>query len=135
MSEFYTPKGYRKNIDSKGLTESMEDYLEMLYREKITRIKDLAANLNVKPSSASKMVNVLKNKGYVDYQKYGMIRLTEKGIQTGEYLLKRHQVLNQLFCYLNHTSSETKQVEQIEHYVTPETILNIEKFLEKILPF
>ena len=60
MDEFYTLNGYRLKSNY-FLTEAQEDYLEMIYRiyleKKIVHIKDIANNLNVKNSSASKMVN------------------------------------------------------------------------------
>ena len=62
-NEFYTYRGYQIKQDEK-LTVSMEDYLEMIYRiclnEGYTRINQLADNLNVKASSASKIVQNLQ---------------------------------------------------------------------------
>ena len=61
-SNFYTLNGYR-NKNKNKLTESMEDYLEMIYRYKSkgeVRVKDISSRLNVKPSSVSKMINKLK---------------------------------------------------------------------------
>ena len=60
---FYTMKGYeRANVDE--LTSSMEDYLEMVCRMEAegypVRVSLLAANLHVRPSSASKMLDNLK---------------------------------------------------------------------------
>lgn len=118
-----------------GLTESMEDYLEMIYRQgengEYIRISHLAAELNVKPSSCSKMVMNLKNTGHVSYEKYGMVQLTELGRETGNYLLHRHEVLHRFFCLINGSDDELKQVEQIEHYINKETVKNIEAFMEK----
>ena len=65
-NRFYTQKGYQLN-ETNELTASMEDYLEMicriLKRTDVVRINELAEKLNVKPSSASKMVNNLKRRG------------------------------------------------------------------------
>ena len=79
---YFTFKGYQLNNDS-NLTSSMEDYLEMIIRLKekqpFVRINELANNLNVRPSSASKMVTKLSQEGFLEYQKYGIITLTELG--------------------------------------------------------
>jgi len=71
MSEnnrFYTLKGYAM-LEGNVITSSMEDYLEMIYRihssGEAVRIGALAESLNVKPSSASKMVDNLKRQGMV----------------------------------------------------------------------
>ena len=62
-NDFYTQKGYELH-NTDDLTASMEDYLEMICRmlkgQDIVRIQALSENLHVKPSSASKMVNALK---------------------------------------------------------------------------
>jgi len=42
------------------------------------RINTLAEMLNVRPSSATKMVQKLSEKGFVEYKRYGIITLTEK---------------------------------------------------------
>lgn len=133
-NDFYTQKGYElQNTDT--LTASMEDYLEMICRilkhQEVVRIQELSETLHVKPSSASKMVNMLKDKGYLSFQKYGYLTVTEKGQKIGEYLLYRHDILHEFLCILNHTDNELEQVEKIEHFITPETIINLQELLLK----
>ncbi len=127
---FRTLKGYELIHNSK-MTHAMEDYLEMIYRclkeEGSIRINNLADKLNVKPSSSSKMVNNLKNLGYVEYEKYGIIKLTSKGDAIGEYLLHRHDVLNKFFCLLNNSKEEIEQTEKVEHFIDEKTLYNIER--------
>ena len=134
-SNFYTLKGYHL-LESNEITSSMEDYLEMIYRlymdKQILRINNLAQQLNVKPSSASKMVSNLKKYGLVDFEKYGVIQLTEKGLELGEYLLYRHELLHKLFCFINDTSNELEQVEKVEHFIDTRTIHNLKNFLDRI---
>ncbi len=132
---FYTLKGYQRN-EINDLTASMEDYLEMICRilrkTEVVRINELANKLHVKPSSASKMVHNLKEAGYIKFQKYGYIAVTKKGIETGEYLLHRHDVLHNLLCMINQTDNELNQVEKMEHFINETTVNNIEKFLNEI---
>jgi len=133
--EFYTLKGYELSEDNE-ITSSMEDYLEMICRllktEEYVRISVLAEKLNVKPSSASKMVNNLKMLGLVTFEKYGYIKLTEKGAVIGEYLLYRHEVINEFLCLVNNSESELEQVEKIEHFLNKKTIDNLKKITGKI---
>lgn len=133
--EFRTQKGYDiKN--NKLLTLAMEDYLEMICRHSkesgYIRISHLATLLNVKTSSASKMVVNLNKIGYVEYEKYGIVKPTQKGWEMGDYLLYRHNLLNRFFCYINQSENELEQIEQIEHYINYNTIKNIEKLLLKL---
>ena len=69
-SEFYTLKGYKLK-ENNYITESMEDYIEMIYRKvknKYITIKELSENLNVKASSVSKMANKLKELNLVNFE-------------------------------------------------------------------
>lgn len=131
---FYTLKGYSL-LEHTQITSSMEDYLEMICRihcdGQPVRIKELAECLHVKPSSASKMVGNLRKQGLVCFEKYGSVSLTDDGLELGEYLLFRHEVLHRFFCYINQNSDELEQVEKVEHFIEPKTVYNIEKWLDK----
>lgn len=131
---FYTLKGYQKE-DPESMTASMEDYLEMICRlllsEEVVRVSQLALMLHVQPSSASKMVKNLKDNGYLLSERYGYIRLTDKGKKAGDYLLFRHDILNRFLCLINQSEDELEQVEKIEHFINKETVYNIENFLEE----
>ena len=131
---FYTLKGYSRNENEK-LTSSMEDYLEMICRllqgNEVVRISELAGSLHVKPPSASKMVNNLRDAGYIEFKKYGYIVVTEKGQEAGRYLLHRHKVLHDFLCLLNHSENELEQVEKIEHFIDKTTVDNLELLTEK----
>ena len=132
---FYTLKGYQLNSTHK-ITTAMEDYLEMIYRllnnKSFARINELAEQLHVRPSSASKMVNNLKTAGYLIFEKYGYISLTDKGREEGKYLLFRHETLHQFLCLINDSSNELEQVEKIEHFINQETVYNIERIKSKL---
>lgn len=131
-SEFYTLTGYKLK-NHYMLTESMEDYLEMIYRNRETiTVKKLSSLLNVRPSSVSKMANKLKTLGYINFESYGDISLTENGIKIGEYLLWRHSILESLLKYINKDEFCLEQVERIEHFVDDVTLKNISSFLDKL---
>lgn len=134
-SDFHTLKGYQL-LSGGDITEAMEDYLEMICRymadNGYVRVNFLADKLNVRPSSASKMVVKLKELGLIQYEKYGLITLTEKGYAVGRYLLWRHELLHRFFCLLNHTEDELQQVELVEHYMTRETMRNLEGLVERM---
>ena len=131
-SDFYTLNGYR-NKNKNKLTESMEDYLEMIYRNRNKgeiHVKDISIKLNVKPSSVSKMINKLKEYNLVNFEKYGSITLTNEGIKIGKYLLWRHNILVKFFKKLNKKNYLLEQVEKIEHFIDFETLKNMEKLLK-----
>ncbi len=132
---FYTQKGYELNNHG-NLTSSMEDYVEMIFRlshqSEVVRINELAQNLNVKPSSASKMAQTLKALGYVTSEKYGYLKLTEAGVELGQYLIYRHNVLHEFLCLVNGSESELTQVEKIEHFFDRQTVDNLKKLTAEL---
>jgi len=133
--DFHTLKGYQQ-MSGGNLTASMEDYLEMIYRmlktQEVVRVNDLAERLNVRPSSASKMVHSLNAQRLILFEKYGYIRPTAKGRIMGDYLLYRHEVLNEFLCLINRSEDETEQVEKIEHFLNKKTISNIKRATEAL---
>lgn len=135
-NKFYTVRGYQLlDQQRNGLTPSLEDYLEMIYRNILSagyvRVNMLAQELNVKPSSVSKMIMKLAEQGYIDYEKYGVIKLTKRGQEMGKYLLWRHNVINRFFSLLSEMDQEKnfEEVELVEHILGQETVRSIERLL------
>lgn len=128
--EYYTLKGYEIN-NCNEITSAMEDYLEMIYRiildNNSVRVGNLSKRLHVKPSSVSKMINHLTERGFINSEKYGYIKMTEKGMLMGEYLLYRHNVIHSFLCKVNGTENETKQAERIEHFFDEKTVKSIDE--------
>ncbi len=131
--EFFTFREYMKK-DQDLLTASMEDYLEMIYRLSrdtgFTRINDLAAALNVQPPSATKMVQKLAEIEIINYEKYGMIMLSKKGLRIGKALLERHQVVEEFLKLLGITKGLLEETEKIEHTVSAQTLKCLADFVE-----
>lgn len=131
-NDYYTLKGYRQK-EAAVITAAMEDYLEMLCRleeeGKALRIGQLAAHLHVRPPSASRMIKQLRELGLVNFEKYGIISLTDEGRAMGNYLLFRHRVLMAFFCRINHSENELTQVEKVEHFIDRRTVMNLAAFL------
>lgn len=136
INGFYTLKGYQLHSETR-LTTAMEDYIEMICRitqkDKDVRVCDLSRKLHVKPSSVSKMIQQLSERGYVMAEKYGQIYLTDKGKEIGEYFLYRHDVIHHFLMALNHSEDELEQVEKIEHFLNQDTVKNLEKLTKELL--
>ncbi|MDP4091948.1 MAG: iron dependent repressor, metal binding and dimerization domain protein [Bacillota bacterium] len=129
--KFYTVRGYQLlEQNNKLLTSSMEDYLEMIYRNSLEegyiRINELAELLNVQAPSATKMVQKLTHLGLLDYKKYGIIFLTENGKEIGKFLFNRHAVLEDFLRHIGVTESILFETELIEHNITANTLHRIE---------
>lgn len=135
-NQFHTTKGYEiMHLEKSLITSSMEDYIEMIYRcsldEEYIRLNTLAHLLNVRDSSASKMMKKLKELSLISYKKYGVITLSDKGREIGEYLYKRHNIIEE---FLKNLSDEDHDVlvetELIEHVIGEKTVENI-RFLNE----
>ena len=138
-NEFYTVRGYElKDSHEKLLTSAMEDYLEMIYRSSQDgsniRIKTIAKRLNVKDSSATKMVQKLGDLGMLNYEKYGSIILTQKGKDIGAYLLERHATIEKFFRLIGNNGDALIHTEKVEHVLDDKTIGNLNilcQFMDK----
>ncbi len=135
--EFYTFRGYLMMQDQEKMTPSMEDYLEMIYRsyleEGYARTSRLASRLNVQASSVTKTVQKLTGLGLLNYEKYGVIKLTDKGIKLGSFLLKRHILIENFLRLIGvKDSCLLRDTEMIEHHLSLNAFNKI-KLLYKFL--
>ncbi len=132
-SDFHTFNEYMKKDDS-SLTASMEDYIEMISRlsakNGFTRINELSQALNIQPSSATKMVQRLSEMGYIKYEKYSVLFLEEKGKEIGDWLIKRHMIIENFMRMIGVDSSMIlEETEKIEHTLSNETTACIENLI------
>lgn len=129
-TNYRTPTGYRR-MDGADLTDTMEDYLEMitriLRRAEVVRIKELSARLHVSASSASRMADQLRDRGYISFSRYGYITLTEQGRDYGNYLIFRHATVRAFLSTINQSDDVLEEVEKIEHALTVRTVENLER--------
>lgn len=130
--DFFTFNEYIKK-DQKLLTPSMEDYVEMIYRlsknDGYTRINELSNALNVQPPSVTRMIQKLAEIGLVNYEKYGVITLTDQGKIKGEMLLMRHNVVEKFLKTIGVTERILEETEKIEHTISRETLKCIVDYL------
>ena len=119
------------------VSERMEDYLRIIYEitsyKGYVRIKDIASELNVKPPSVVEMLKKLQRMKLVIYEKYGGIRLTEKGEELAEAIERRHETFRRfLEIILVPEDIALKDAHILEHRLHPKTILQLTRFVEFI---
>lgn len=134
--KYRTVRGYElQKRDQKLLTHSMEDYLEMIYRnsmkEGYVRMNVLAQQLNVQVSSATKMVQKLASVGLVDYKKYGIVHLTDKGKEIGAFLYNRHNIVLEFLKLLGVEEKILTNTEMIEHGIN----IHVLKYIDLLNQF
>ncbi|UOR12333.1 transcriptional regulator MntR [Halobacillus amylolyticus] len=108
-------------------TPSMEDYIEQIYilieDKGYARVSDIAENLQVHPSSVTKMVQKLDRDQYLNYEKYRGLILTPKGKKVGKRLVYRHDLLEQFLEIIGVDDDKIyDDVEGIEHHLSWDSI-------------
>jgi len=87
--------------------------------------------MGVKPATATDMLRKLKEKGLIDYEKYGKITLSDNGKSHALEVLRKHRLWETfLFQKLDFSWDEVHEVaEQLEHIHSPKLIDKLDKFL------
>jgi Mn-dependent DtxR family transcriptional regulator len=108
-------------------SQSAEDYLERIHElieEKgYARVVDIASSLKVKQASVTSMVQKLAEAGYLKYEKYRGLILTDQGRQVAHKIRNRHETLSRFFSLFGLDAETQKEdIEGIEHHLSPDTV-------------
>jgi len=114
---------------------SKEDYIKAIYElggyEKNISNKEIAEKLCISPPSVSEMVRKLVKDGDVKYREYVGVSLTEKGIEKGRNLRRRH-LLWEVFLVekLGYSWDEVHvEAEKLEHITNEKMEDRLSKYL------
>ena len=115
-------------------TDRMEDYLEVIFelveQKGYATTVDISTYLNVSSPSVTKMTQKLDETGYLKYEKYRGIRLTDEGVRIAQNIRTRHGLLAEFFKMIGvDEESANSDAEGIEHHLHPETIKRLEDFM------
>lgn len=108
-------------------SQSAEDYLERIHelieRKGYARVVDIASSLKVRQASVTNMVKKLGEEGYLKYEKYRGLVMTDKGREVARRIQSRHATLSRFFSLFG-LDPETQRldIEGIEHHLSPATL-------------
>lgn len=108
------------------IQKAAEDYLEtmlMLHEERgYVRSVDVAEHLGVTKPSVTYATKRLRENGYIEMDKDGLITLTERGMSIAAKMLDRHHTLTQFLMALG-VDAETAEADacKIEHDISEQT--------------
>ena len=125
------------SVKKQDRTERMEDYLEVIYelvqQKGYATTVDISSYLNVSSPSVTKMMQKLDETGYLNYEKYRGIKLTNEGIRIARNIRNRHGLLAEFFMIIG-VDEETanNDAEGIEHHLHPETMKKLEEFINQL---
>ncbi len=126
-------------METKKLTQSIEDYLEIIYNYALDRqgmrITTLSEKMGVAKPSAHNAVTKLRELGLVTQETYGLIHLTDKGKKKGEKLAKKHNVLYKFLTTVLGISAQTAENDacKIEHVISEETLQGVNTYLNAFI--
>jgi DtxR family Mn-dependent transcriptional regulator len=87
-----------KDSSPSGVSASLEDYLEAIFwlaqENHVARSRDIAERLAVSKSSVTGALKQLTAEGFINYDPYSYVTLTEEGRQIAQNVIRRHSVLN-----------------------------------------
>jgi len=118
----------------KTISSRVEDYLEVISElvdmKGYSTTLDISRYMNVSAPSVTKMLKKLDADGYLEYEKYYGIDLTEKGQRVADNIKQKHGILLEFFGILGIGKEIANQdAEGIEHHLNPKTIRQIRKFV------
>ena len=108
-------------------SQSAEDYLERIHElieEKgYARVVDIASSLSVRQASVTSMVQKLGEAGYLNYEKYRGLVLTDRGREVARRIQQRHATLSRFFSLFGlDADTQRLDIEGIEHHLSPATV-------------
>ncbi len=120
-------------------SQSAEDYLERIHEliqgKGYARVVDIASSLQVTQASVTSMVQRLGEQGYLNYEKYRGVLLTDKGREIARGIQKRHATLSRFFSLLElDEATQRRDIEGIEHHLSSATVAavaDLARFLEQ----
>ena len=115
--------------------KTIEDYVELVYiiqnkKEKV-HTSDIASAFNINPASVTEIFQKLSDEGYINYEKYTGVTLTEKGKKIAMNTKKKHETLKNFLILLGVDEKiADEDACKIEHNIDQKTMGKLRKFVE-----
>ena len=125
-------------MKNKTLSQSSEDYLETIYILFIgggnVRTKDISKNLQVSLPSVTIAIKKLAERGFVIYEKYGSVKLTQEGTKIAKETHKKHKVLLKFFNKILKVDEKTASEDacRMEHGLSKKTLSKLILYINNI---
>lgn len=124
------------SASGKTLTPSQEDYLEailqLVRRRRVARVRDIARRLDVGMSSVTSALKSLSKRGFVNYDPYRVITLTDRGRRAAEEIVRRHELLREFLISVLGLDGEAAEANacRMEHAVDAALLERLGRFVE-----
>ena len=116
---------------------AIEDYLEQIHNligsKGYARVVDIAQNLGISQASVTNMIQKLDAEGFVVYERYRGVVLTEEGGKVGAEIARRHEVLTRLLASFGlDPKTVHEDVEGMEHHISRQTLEVLTLLMEEL---
>ncbi|MCK9630486.1 MAG: metal-dependent transcriptional regulator [Methanoregula sp.] len=117
---------------SEQLEEYLENILDIEEKHGVAKTSAIAKCLKVSPASVTEALQVLSEKGYVNYEPYRGATLTDQGLEMARKVKRRHRLLEVFLTDVLHISEENVHDEacKMEHTLSDETECALCKLLK-----
>ena len=79
------------------ITKRTDEYLKTMYilnkNKGEIRVTDIANKMNCSKPSVTKQLNILSKEGFIIYESYGKIELTDLGIERAQKILEEDDII------------------------------------------
>lgn len=119
------------------VSEAEQDYLEAIYElietKGYVKAVEIAERLKFKGPSVTRMVQKLSRDGYLKYEKYRGIVMTEQGRATATDMQRRHHLIRQFLIRLGVDANiADADAEGMEHHISPKTLKCLANWLRSL---
>lgn len=116
---------------------AIEDYLEQIHNliesKGYARVVDIAQNLEISQASVTNMIQKLDAEGYLVYERYRGVVLTDAGRKVGSEIARKHEVLTRLLAGFGlDPATVHRDVEGMEHHISRQTLDVLTLLMEEL---
>lgn len=117
------------------VSENVEEYLECIWEltqdGTPARTTDIAKRMKVSPASVTEMMQRLDTAGYITYEKYKGVTLTESGMLIGSHIKRKHRLLERFLVDVLGIDNEKSHDEacRLEHMLSDESERRISEMM------
>jgi Mn-dependent DtxR family transcriptional regulator len=120
-------------VRSSAVEDYLERILDLINTKGYARVADIAQGLKISQASVTNMVQRLDAEGLLKYEKYRGLVLTTAGETLARNILRRHHLLTDFLRMLGVDEPVIyRDVEGMEHHISPQTLRAIEALVEEL---
>jgi len=117
------------------VSQNKEDYLRAFYileeREKVINVTNISSYLKISKPSVSQMIKILSKDKFLNYIKYGELKLTKKGKDFSRKLTIKHRIIETFLRDILKLNLKEihNEADKLEHAMSDETVFKLKKLL------